>query len=339
MKLLVFLLLPFSLFAQTKEEIKPGPAKAAAFVNSLNDSQQQKALFHFEDMNRYEWHFVPPTDVMRYGVAVKDLNETQKNLLYELMKVFLSKEGYARTKDIMSFEYILKELEPNNPARIPENYFAAVYGNPAKDTVWGWKFSGHHVALNFTIVNGQLAFAPFFFGSNPGEVKQGPKKGMRIMRAEEDLGFKLVNSLNEEQKKRAIFQPDAIAEIVTRNIKQVKPLNPVGIFVKDMTHEQKAVLNQLILAYLNNMPAAVAKKRMANIVKEDMDAIEFGWAGATESGKPHYYRVQGKTFLIEFDNTQNNANHIHTVWRDFNGDFGEDLLMEHYQHSKHHHHH
>ena len=175
-----------------------------------------------------------------------------------------------------------------------------------------------------------------FFGSNPGEVKQGPKKGMRIMRAEEDLGLKLVNSFNSAQKKKAIFQQDAIAEIVTRNAKQVMPLNPVGIFAKDMTQEQKTVLNQLMVAYLANMPPAVAKKRMANIVKEDMDAIEFGWAGATAPGKPHYYRVQGKTFLIEFDNTQNNANHIHTVWRDFNGDFGEDLLQEHYHHSQHH---
>lgn len=336
MKLLAFLLLPVSLFAQSNTNLKAGAAKALVFVQSLDDSQQHKALFKFENMNRYEWHYVPATDAFRYGVAVKDLNEKQKTLLYDLMKIYLSDHGYQRTKEIMSFEYILKELEPNNPGRIPENYYAAVYGNPA-DTVWGWKFSGHHVALNFTIVNGQLAFAPFFFGANPGEVKQGPKKGMRILKSEEDLGFELVNSMNEEQKKQAIFQTDAFAEIITRNAKQVKPLDAVGILAKEMVHDQKVLLNKLIVVYLSNMPDSVAKKRMAKIVKEDMDDIRFGWAGATESGKPQYYRIQGKTFLIEFDNTQNNANHIHTVWRDFNGDFGEDLLMEHYQHSKHHH--
>ena len=336
MKLLLLLLLPFSLVAQTTDENKLGSAKAMAFVNSLSDMQKQKAVFTFEEMNRYEWHYLPAAMVLRSGIGIKDLDSTQKQLLYDLLKVYLSNEGYTRTQNIMSFEYLLKELEPNNPIRIPENYYAAIYGSPNKDSTWGWKFSGHHVALNFTVVNGQLAFAPFFFGVYPAEVKDGPKKGMRIIKDEEDLGFELVNSLNVEQKQKALFQLKAFSDIVTTNSQQVGPLKPVGIFARDMTHEQKTVLNKLIVAYLSSMPAEIANIRMRKITTEDMDAIRFGWAGGTVSGKPHYYRIQGKTFLIEFDNTQSNANHIHTVWRDFNGDFGADLLKEHYHISRHH---
>ncbi len=336
MKLLLFLLLPFSLAAQTIDENNSGPSKAMNFINSLNDVQKKKAVFPFDEMNRYEWHYLPATMVVRRGIGVKDLDSTQKQQLYNLLQAYLSAEGYARTKGIMDFEYLLKALEPDNVNRIPENYFAAVYGEPGKDSIWGWKFSGHHVALNFTVVKDKLAFAPFFFGVFPAEVKEGPKKGLRLIKEEEDLGFELVNSLTPGQKQKALFQLKAFTDIVTTNAAQTAPLKPVGLFARDMTQQQKAVLNKLIVAYLLSMPPAIAKTRMKKITAEDMNAVRFGWAGGTEAGKPHYYRIQGKSFLIEFDNTQNNANHIHTVWRDFNGDFGADLLNEHYLHSKHH---
>ena len=337
MKILLLLLLPFSLMAKNSSENNLGPAKAMAFVNSLSEEQKKKAVFPFDEMNRYEWHYLPATMVARSGIAVKDLANPQKQILDTLLQAYLSEEGFTKTKSIMGFEYLLKEMEPNNPNRIPENYFVSVYGSPGKDSIWGWKFSGHHIALNFTIVNDQLAFAPFFFGVYPAEVKEGPKKGTRILKDEEVLGFELVNSMTTEQIQKALFQLKAFSEIVSTNAIQVGVLKPVGIFAKELTHEQKTVLNKLIVAYLLAMPPAIAKARMEKITKEDMNSICFGWAGGTEPGKPHYYRVQGKTFLIEFDNTQNNANHIHTVWRDFNSDFGEDLLKEHYQNSHHHH--
>jgi len=336
MKLLLFLLLPFSLAAQNAVDNTLGSASAMAFVNSLTEAQQKKAVFPFDEMNRYEWHYLPAAMVARTGMCVKDMDSTQKQKLYTLLQAFLSTEGYDRTKNIMGFEYLLKELEPANANRIPENYFAAVYGVPGKDSVWGWKFSGHHVALNFTVVNDQLAFAPFFFGVYPATVKEGSKKGMRIIKDEEDLGFELVNTLTEVQKQKTFFQLKAFSDIVTTNAAQVGQLPPVGILAKDLTPAQKIILNKLIVAYLLSMPAASATVRMKKITAEDINAIRFGWAGGTAPGIPHYYRVQGKSFLIEFDNTQSNANHIHTVWRDFNGDFGEDLLREHYHNSKHH---
>lgn len=335
--LLLLFAFPFSLKCQNLNGSNSNAAKAIGFINALNEDQKKKVLYAFDEMNRYEWHYVPSSMMARRGIAIKDLDSTQKERLHYLLQAFLSKKGYDKTKNIMGLEYVLRELEPNNEHRIPENYLVAIYGTPAKDSIWGWKFSGHHIALNFTVVKDKIAFAPFFFGANPATVKEGSGKGFRAIKEEEDLGFELVNMLTQKQKQKAIFQLEAFTDIVTTISAEVAPLKPVGIFARDMTHEQNMVLNKLLVAYLSSMPPAIANTRMKKIATEDMNALWFGWAGGTVAGKPHYYRVQGKTFLIEFDNTQNNANHIHSVWRDFNGDYGLDLLKEHYHNSPHHH--
>ncbi len=335
MRLLLLILFPLSLTAQVKELNHSGIEPVKAFVHSLNDAQIKKGLFPFDEMNRYEWHYLPAAMVARNGIGVKELDSNQKQLLYIFLQAFLSKQGFVRTRNIMDMELVLKELEPNNPIRIPENYFISIYGWPEKDSTWGWKFSGHHVALNFTLVGDQLAFAPFFFGAYPAEVKTGPKKGMRILKDEEDLGFQLIRSMTSKQKKAAIFQLKAFTDIVTTNAAEVGKLDGVGIHAGALTADQNKVLNDLIEVYLKSMPSEVANRRIKRMATEDRNEIRFGWAGEQEMGKPHYYRVQGKTFLIEFDNTQAQANHIHTVWRDFNGDFGRDLIREHYHTSKH----
>ena len=333
MRFLFFLIVPFSLKAQFSGH---SSSIAVTFIGSLDSSQKARSVFDFEQMSRFEWHYLPATMASRQGIAIRELNRTQKQNFYILLKTYLSDKGYAKTTDIMSYEYLLKELEPNNRSRIPENYFVAIYGNPGRDSIWGWKFSGHHLALNFTIVNNKLAFAPFFFGIAPAVIKNGPKKGNRVIKDEQDLAFELINSFTKEQKSKAIFQQKAFSEIVTTNSVRVDALDPVGILARDITNQQKIILNKLIVAYLSSMPNEIAKIRMKRIALEDMDEIRFGWAGGLVAGEPHYYRIQGKTFLIEFDNTQEKANHIHSVWRDFNGDFGVDLLKEHYKNSDHH---
>ncbi|MGZ3854420.1 MAG: DUF3500 domain-containing protein [Flavisolibacter sp.] len=333
-KLFFLLFFPLCLTAQNNTSRS---SLALSCINSLDSSQKIKSVFSFDEMSRYDWHYLPATMVARQGACLKDMNSTQKNNVYALLKEFLSDRGYSRTQEIMNNEFYLKEVEPTNVNRIPENYYVAFYGNPARDSVWGWKFSGHHVALNFTIVDNQLAFAPFFFGIYPAEIKSGTNKGRRIIKEEEDIGFQLINMLTADQKAKAIFQLKAFTDIVTTNSARVGSLDAVGMLARDMMLEQKAVLNKLIVAYLSSMPTEIANTRMKRIVSEDFNGIRFGWAGGLETGLPHYYRIQGKTFLVEFDNTQNNANHIHSVWRDFNGDFGIDLLKEHYQNSKHHH--
>ena len=328
------LCIPFNLTAQNNTV---DFSSALTVINSLDSTQRAKAVFPFDEMSRYDWHYLPPSLIPRKGVCLKDLDSTQKNNVYALLKSFLSDKGFLRTQDIMNNEYYLKELEPDMIHRIPENYFITFYGSPAKDSVWGWKYSGHHIALNYTIVNNQLALTPIFFGVYPAEIKEGKNKGRRIIKEEEDIGFELINMLTSEQKAKAIFQSKAFSDIVTTNAIQVGPLTPVGIVAKDLTTQQKNIFNKLIVSHLSSMPTKIAEVRMKRIVSEDFNQIRFGWAGSLLMGVPHYYRIQGKTFLIEFDNTTHNANHIHIVWRDFNGDFGVGLLNEHYKKSKHHH--
>ena len=335
MKLFYFLLLlPFYSVSQNNST---GSSIANTFINSLDSVQKRKAVFSFDEMSRYDWHYVPASAVARQGIAVRELNSVQKQNIYKLLKTYLSSTGYTKAQDIMNTEYLLKELEPNSKGRIPENYFVAFYGNPGSDKTWAWKFSGHHLALNYTIVNNQLAFAPFFFGVYPALRMNAEGKEKKMFKEEEELGFKLVNALTQEQKLKAVFRLEAFADIVTKTSHKVVPFDTAGIMAKDLALEQKHVLNQLIVIYLSRMPPKIAQLRMKRIISEDFNEIKFGWAGSLKSGEPHYYRIQGKTFLIELDNSQNNANHVHTVWRDFDGDYGMDLIKEHYKNSGHHH--
>lgn len=338
MKLLALILLsPIFLFAQPRPV--PGGSDAAnQLLNSLPADQRNIVQLPFSNMNRYEWHYLPQVMVGRTGLALKDMTAQQKELVYRLMQTYLSEEGFIRARNIMDFEFFLKELQPNNYLRVPENYSIAIYGTPAADSIWGWKISGHHLALNFTIVKDQMAFAPFFFGVFPATVADGPKKGTRLLKDQEDLGFELLHALNADQQRKAIFLQEAYSDILTTNALQVGTFQQDGILAKDLNPDQKTILNKLIMSYLNAMPPLLAQYRMKKIAAEDYNAIRFAWAGSGKPGEAHYYRIQGKSFLVEFDNTQNNANHIHSVWRDFNGDFGEDLLREHYRTAAHHQH-
>ncbi|MES2881181.1 MAG: DUF3500 domain-containing protein [Bacteroidota bacterium] len=311
---------------------KPVHANMAVdFIESLNAEQRKKILLPFYNLSGHNWHFFPASQSNPDGVAMKALDENQKQKLVGLLQAYLSTKGYDKTKNIMDLEYVLKELNPSQTNRIPENYFVSIYGTPHTDSAWGWSFQGHHLALNFTVVKNKIAFAPFFFGTNPAEIKEGPKKGTRVIKEEEEIAFELVNTFSKAQLQKAMIQQKAFDEIITVNATRVKALPQAGIAITDLTPYQKNILNKLIGAYLSSMPKELAAMRLKKMEKEDLNAIYFGWAGAIKTGEGHYYRIQGKTFLVEFDNTQNNANHIHTVWRDFNGDFGRDLLNEHYK--------
>ncbi|QGY42188.1 DUF3500 domain-containing protein [Maribellus comscasis] len=307
---------------------------ALSFLNSLTGEQKDKLLHAFNDDSKSEWHYFPATMFPRAGISLGELNRDQKQLFFEFLHSSLSETGYSKTKQIISLEDVLAEISGNSHTRDPEKYYIAFYGNPEKDSLWSWCIQGHHLSLNFAVINGKTEIAPRFMGANPATVKSGKRKGTRTLFLEEDLGLQLINSIQEKQK--AIFSEHPPYDIVTRNDAEVDPLNPVGIKLKELKRTNQELLLNLINEYLAILPEELAEKRMQKIQSEELGEIRFGWAGGTQAGKPHYYRVQGKTFLIEFDNTQNNANHIHSVWRDFDGDFGRNLIREHYQHSHHH---
>jgi hypothetical protein len=215
--------------------------------------------------------------------------------------------------------------------RDPERYHLTVYGTPDAAQRWGWRFEGHHLSLNFTLAGDKLAVdTPSFFGANPATVQKGAKKGLRALGEEHDAGWALLESLGDAQRKEAVFEERTYGEIVTGNKDKVEPLAAAGVPAAKLDEKQRALLWKLIETYARNFEPGLAEARLARAKQGGIETIRFGWAGSTVRGKQHYYRVQGQHFLIEYDASQNDGNHIHTVWRDFSGDFGRDLLREHY---------
>jgi uncharacterized protein DUF3500 len=311
-------------------------AAATTFLESLNGEQRQRATFAFDAEERTHWNFIPTEIFPRNGLTLGQMNQSQRALAHDLLKTGLSQRGYMTATQVMELEKILAALEnaqpprPNRFVRDPERYFFSIFGTPSTQNTWGWRVEGHHMSLHFTVVNGKLvAGSPSFFGSNPAEVREGPRKGTRVLGPEEDAARSLIESLDASQRERAIIDTTAPNDIVTMASVKIDPLSPVGIPASALTATQLALLRKLIDVYTGKMADDIAADRLARIEKAGWDRVAFAWAGPLERGKKHYYRVQGPTFLIEYDNTQNDGNHIHSVWREFHGDFGVDLLREH----------
>ncbi len=309
---------------------------AQQFVESLSAQQREQATFPFESEERYKWNFIPDEMFPRNGLPLKAMTPAQRSKAQELMKAGLSQKGYMTYSAIMELETVLKSLEKETGdngrrfLRDPLAYRFSIFGTPGPDAIWGWRVDGHHVSLHFTVVKGQLvASTPTFAGTNPAEVRTGKQKGTRILAEQEDSARELLMSLTPEQQKVAIFTTDAPGDIVTGNKDKVDSLKPVGLQSAKMEPEQRLKLMAVVRSYASLMADDIARERVGRIWSAGIENVYFGWAGSTEPGQKHYYRIQGPTFLIEFDNTQNDANHIHSVWRDFNGDFGRDLLREH----------
>jgi hypothetical protein len=305
---------------------------ALNFWNALTPELQAKCSFQFDDAERFNWHFIPRT---RKGITWNDMTSAQQALAHAFLASGLSTRGYQQVEMIMSLDQILKEIEQGRGAlRDPNNYAFSVFGTPAAGATWGWRFEGHHVSMNFTITHNRAVAGPVFFGTNPANVLDGPRKGLRVLAIEEDLGRALVKSLTAEQQKVAIYDVKSPTEIITSNSRKADPGAPVGLKAADMTDAQKKLLMTLVENYANRLRPELADDDLARIEAAGFENIRFAWAGGVEAGQGHYYRLHGPTFLVEFDDTQNNANHIHTVWRDSANDFGEDLLREHYDENK-----
>jgi hypothetical protein len=307
-------------------------SKANAFINMLDTAQTEKARYEFENDERYNWHYVPRE---RKGISFNDLTDNQRQAALNLLKACLSEQGYNKANNIMALENILREVEnrgPNDTHRDPLNYSLTIFGNPDQNNVWGWRLEGHHISLNFSSIDGEIVSAtPSFWGSNPAVVRTGRYRGRQILRQETDLGFTLVNSLDMDQLRIAVVAPKAPSDIITRNQRTADVLEPAGLAFGDMTDQQKKLFLQLLNIYVKNYQLGFSKRLMEKIEKAGVENLSFAWAGSLQPAAGHYYRIQGPILLIEYDNTQNNANHVHTVIRDLTNDFAEDILREHYQ--------
>jgi hypothetical protein len=304
---------------------------ANRLLAALSAEQKAKIVFPFADEERFRWFYTP---VDRKGITWFEMSPYQRHLASALLAAGLSQTGYIKAVTIMSLEDVLKVMENDSGVRRnPENYHFSIFGAPSDAGTWGYRVEGHHVSQNYTIANGQVVDGPSFFGSNPAEVKQGPRKGLRVLAQEDDLGFEVVRSLDGPLLKAAIVDPKAYADILTTNTRTAALKGqPSGLAAAKMTARQYDALRALTELYARNLPDDVALRRTGQIDKAGRN-MWFAWAGGSKPGDPHYYRVQTASFLIEFDMTQDNANHIHSVWRDFNADFGGDLLKAHYDSS------
>jgi len=305
-----------------------GAAAARALLQSLPEAKRTQAALSFDSPERTSWNYVPKK---RAGIALAQLDANQKALVDPLLRSALSPAGFKTAQQIVQHESILAEIEGSS-RRDPELYYTAVFGEPGPRAPWAWRFEGHHLSVNVTHVDGETqVVAPLFMGSNPARVPSGPKAGLRLLGPEEDLARDLIRMLPEERRSRAILAEDAFPDIITRNDPKVRSLNIEGLAAGDMSQSEQTQLRKLLHVYSGRLTERAAREQLERIERAGFDKLYFGWAGSLEPGRPHYYRVHGPTVLIEYDNTQNNANHIHSVWRDLERDFGGDLLRAHYE--------
>ena len=339
MKLLALTLFSLSILGQS---IAHDPATEMAtaaknFLGSLDESKKKKATFSFSNKERENWHFFPGSFIQpngRKGLSVKEMTSPQRTLAQTLLSSALSHRGQIEASTVILLENILYEKEERE-MRNPDHYHYTIFGNPDKAGTWGWRFEGHHLSLNFSLVNGRIfSVTPSFWGASPAKVTEGKHAGLRVLSDEETKAFKFLKSLSPPQKKMAILSEKAPRDIYSgqdNTVNRSTFFPPEGLPITKMNPRQKGWLTELINVY-----AAKHRKQAVDQITRKKPLLHptetfFVWSGGLTPDSGHYYRVQTPDFLFEYANTQNNVNHVHAVWRDFNGDFGRDLLAEHYQ--------
>lgn len=307
---------------------------ARGFLETLDAGQRSRACLPFAGDERYAWTYTPGP---RNGLVLKAMTAAQRDAALRLLDAGLSARGAATAQQIIALESILRETErieqiDSGEDRDPELYYVTVFGAPGGPEPWGWRVNGHHLALNFAVVDGALVSpTPLFFGANPAEVRHGHERGLRVLAAEEELARALLGSLDDGQKAVAITGPVAPADILTRNDRAADPRAvPRGIAYAALSGEQRGRLAGLVRHYIERAADELSASAWARIELAGLDGLSFAWAGPEGRGHGHYYMVKGPTFLIEYDNTQNGANHIHSVWRDLTHDWDGDALARHY---------
>jgi hypothetical protein len=340
-----------------------GASVAAQRLQKATPSKQRSELDQpFTDAARSDWSYVPRS---RSGIAWRDMNAAQREASTQLLRTALTDAGVDKAHAIMALEIALRELETFGRSRDPHNYAIALFGSPEPsssehsssklEAAWGWRIEGHHLSLHFTLLGDRyVSTLPQFMGANPALVPRdfiardvaagdvaagalaeaGPRKGTRVLGEEEDLARQLLAMLEPAQrsltqKGSALFSAQPYGDIVTKSARQLTPLSPVGISLNDLSAAQQAVLLKLITAFASHLQPELLEARLARVRAGQLSTIRFGWAGSLVRGEPHYFRIAGATFLIEFDNS--GGNHVHSVWRDSEADWGRDVLADHYR--------
>jgi len=326
---------------------------AVSLYNSFSKMQNISGRLHFNDTSRLKWNNLPVGLRARVGTSIGNMNDEQRILLHRILSVSLSSQGYLKATSIMHLDDLLnryydslfykKEINDTTYSFIQsllwshKNYYFAFFGQPT-DSIWGYKLEGHHLSVNFTFVNDKLCVTPFFIGTDPAEYQSDVYAGWRVLGQEEDLGLKLINLFTTAQQKKATMSTAVPKDIITAAESGKRLVDDWGILGAAMNEKQKAVLLYIIREFVFNLEYDKAVIEYDKIVKAGIDKIYFGWIGAYDEKKAHYYVLNGPTFIIEFDNNggpKNSANHIHAIWREKGNEYGEDILKKHYLAEKH----
>jgi Protein of unknown function (DUF3500) len=304
-------------------------AAARAFVASLSPVDRDRASFPFADPERTRWHWTVPASVPRNGLPLGTMSGGQRSLALELLRASTSPAGYRKALDIMALQGVLQRMDTGlDDPFDPNLYFFSVFGTPGA-RAWGWRLEGHHLSRHFTVVDGTLVNEPFFLGAWPtraGSAYRSVARGHRTMPREEDAAREIVLSLDRALRRKVVFSSESLTDHVTQNAVQVRPLEQVGVGTGELPSSAQRRVLEIVRTYLANHTAPTARKALARVERAGLVRTRFGWAGSTRRGAPHYYRLQGPTFVLEFDNSRNSGTHIHSVWRDFQRDFGRHLV-------------
>ena len=304
-------------------------AAARAFLASLSGAGRDRASFPFGSDERTRWHWTVPSSVPRNGLPLGSMSAEQRRLALAMLRASSSAGGYRKALDIMALQGLLQRMSTGiSDPFDPDRYYVSVFGTPGA-RAWGWRLEGHHLSRHFTVVGNTVVAEPFFLGAWPtraGSAYRSVAKGERTMPREEDAAREIVLSLDRALRRRVVFSSESLTDHLTQNAVRVQPLERVGVLTGDLPSAAQRRVNEIVRTYLANHPPAVARKALARVERAGIERTRFGWAGSTIPGVPHYYRLQGPTFVLEFDNSRNSGTHIHSVWRDFERDFGRHLL-------------
>lgn len=346
----VLLFLSSIMFCQSSDDIIDITIE---FINSLQKEELVTVNHDFEDTLRTRWTNLPVGLAKRPGISYGELSEESKIRFNHLLTTLLSSQGYLKITSIMNLDDILNIVyktayerktisgkvfdEVMNLDWNYKHYFISIWGEPQKEKPWGLKFEGHHISLNLSVAGDKYSLTPLFLGTDPAEVTISKYAGLRVLSKEEDYGIKLINSLNKEEKLIATLSKEVLQDIITNPTNKNRITQYQGIKASDFNKEQKELFELLIKEYIGNLEYYKANEYLDKIKKSGIDEIYFAWIGSYERRKPNYYIVNGPDFLIEYDNVgfQKDGNHIHSIWREKNNDFGEDILKKHYVQHKH----
>ena len=324
-------LLPFgAASAQTVDAAQRIAEAATRFLSSLDDGQRQKVLIAFESDNRLDWHYIPRN---RPGLSLGEMRANQAEAARALFASVLNQRGLELLDGVRLLEGVLREQQGS--FRDPGRYYVSLFGTPGRFP-WGWRFEGHHLSLNVALpVAGRISVTPFFVGAHPATVRDGPNRGFRLLGTSEDLARQIMAGLNDRQRQVALIANRSFGEIVASPQRERDLGEPRGLLLADLDGAQRNLVEALMDRFLGTLAPDLVAAQKRRALEQGIAAFRFAWAGSLTPGEAHYFRVHGPVTVIEHDNTQNGANHIHAVWRDLTADFGRDALADHYRRQPH----